>query len=868
MSAHPELPGPRTSAGMKGERLGPYVLTQLLGRGGFGEVWRARDEKLGRWVAVKVLDVRDEDDLKRFAREARTAASLDHPNIAAVYDVGFAGRPYIAMQLIDGAAPAGPLPPRDAARIARDAARAVAHAHAKGIVHRDLKPANLLVAAGRVYVLDFGLARTFAGPTTVTREGQMIGTPAYMSPEQARGEKADTRSDIWGLGATLHELLAGSPPYTGTSMIDVLTRVVADDPAPLPNAPPELANVVAACLQKDPRRRYATADDLVADLDRFLRGAAVSARTPARFARAVAKRPALVIGVLAAAVTAVLVARSLLSTERGLERRAELRRLDDAIMQAQPHFYIADSDVRARLAIVEEALEALDRVEPKDAEVWTMIGIGRYATRDLAGAEAALRRAEDLGEKSPRLQHALGRVLLDRAAIAITIAAPQNTPAVSGRASRRMEEAARRLDQCTEWGEESDRMALRGWRALARGDWAEVAAAADAGLARFDGRPGAEEFWLMRAAVADAAEQLEFMASALRCRPHDARAYLQRGFARYHLGDFAGMIDDCSRVIAIHPRCADAYGNRAAGRLRLGDRAAARGDLERTLALDPAHLVALGNLASMQIADGNLEAAERTVESALRREPGFAFGLWMRAAIRQRQGRLPEALRDAADAAAAKPDVAPLRYFRATLLHEAGLHAEALDEYAATLRLDERHAEAWHGRAISRERLGDVAGAIRDDTHALAVDPDHAQALAHRGTLSRSLEDLDAAVRLAPASAEFRNRRGALRQAEGDPAGAEADYDEAVRLDPSLVTARFNRGALRRERGRPAEAIVDLDAAAQLAPRDADIRLTRGLARLDLGRRPEAVADFREALRLAPAAWSHRERLIAAPRPG
>jgi tetratricopeptide (TPR) repeat protein len=848
---------------MKGECLGPYVLTELLGKGGFGEVWKARDERLGRWVAVKVLDVQDEDDLKRFSREARTAASLDHPNIAAVYDVELTGRPYIAMQLIDGAAPAGPLPPRDAARIARDAARAVAHAHGKGIVHRDLKPANLLVASGTVYVLDFGLARRFAGPTTVTREGQMIGTPAYMSPEQARGEKTDARSDIWGLGATLHELLAGSPPYTGTSMIDVLTRVVADDPAPLPKAPPELANVVAKCLQKDPRRRYATADELVADLERFLRGAAVSARAPARFARAVAKRPALVIGILAAAITAGLVARSQLSTERGLARRAELRRLDDAIATARPQFYIAGADIRAHIAAVEAALAELDGVEPKDAEIWTMIGIGRHLAGDLAGAEDALRRADAAGSRDPRMQHALSRVLFERSVTSLTITSQRPTSAVTRRASRRLEEALTRLDRCAGWGEESDRLALRGWRALAANDELALAAACNEGLGRYDGRPGAEEFWLLRGAVSKAADQVDCLTRALAIRPHDARVYVVRGTARFELGDYAGCVDDNTRALAIYPRFADAYANRSAAHRMLGRLDDTRADLDRALAIEPSHASAHANRASLFVERGDLDAAERDIEAALRAEPGWAFAHWVRGRIRRARGRFEDAVADATAAVNARPDVPGMRHFRAELLHELGRHDEAARDYGALLERDPRDATAWHGRAISREKLGDAAGAIDDDTQAIAADPGFAEALAHRGTLHRSLDDLDAAVRLQPANAQFRNHRGALRQAADDLDGAEADYDEAVRLDPSLMTARFNRGALRRERGRPAEALVDLDAAARLATGDPDIRLARGLARLDLGRRADAVADLREALRLAPAAWMHRERLEA-----
>ncbi len=239
-----------------GERVGAYVLDSLLGKGGFGEVWKARDEKLDRRVALKLLSGDDDQDRRRFLREAQTAASLSHPNIAAVYDVG---DNYIAMQLIDGETlKAGP----DAVRHVRDAVRAVAFAHSKGIVHRDLKPANIMVERPpvirdsrfetRVFVMDFGLARQIRPGSSLTASGALLGTPAYMSPEQARGERGDDRSDIWSLGATLHELASGRPPFEGSDIIEVLVRISEDEPPPLPG---DLGAIIAKCLEKDPARR-------------------------------------------------------------------------------------------------------------------------------------------------------------------------------------------------------------------------------------------------------------------------------------------------------------------------------------------------------------------------------------------------------------------------------------------------------------------------------------------------------------------------------------------------------------------------------------------------------------------------------------
>jgi serine/threonine protein kinase len=192
-----------------------------------GEVWKAWDLDLSRWVAVKFLKGAGADEIDRFKREAQLAGKLNHPNIAAVYEVGEAGeKPYIAMQFVDGTTlgDAPRLAAQTAARVVRDAARAVDHAHAQGIIHRDLKPDNVMMtrldkpASGssrapdlHVYVMDFGLARAAEGASGLTLSGHIVGTPSYMPPERARGDRVDARADVYSLGATLYELLTGRP---------------------------------------------------------------------------------------------------------------------------------------------------------------------------------------------------------------------------------------------------------------------------------------------------------------------------------------------------------------------------------------------------------------------------------------------------------------------------------------------------------------------------------------------------------------------------------------------------------------------------------------------------------------------------------
>jgi eukaryotic-like serine/threonine-protein kinase len=275
-----------------GTTLGPYQILAPLGVGGMGEVYRARDTRLGRDVAVKVILAelaRDPERIKRFEQEARAAGALNHPNICAVHDLGtHEGSPFVVMELLEGDSlrsrlEAGPIPARKAIDWAAQAAHGLAAAHEKGIVHRDLKPENLFVTRdGRVKVLDFGLAKLTrpgvlapAGEKPVsiaaTETGAILGTVGYMAPEQVRGEEADHRSDLFALGAILYELLTGKRAFHGASYVERLHAILNEEPAPLSasgrQVPPGLEPIVRHCLEKSPAERFQSARDLAFDLE-------------------------------------------------------------------------------------------------------------------------------------------------------------------------------------------------------------------------------------------------------------------------------------------------------------------------------------------------------------------------------------------------------------------------------------------------------------------------------------------------------------------------------------------------------------------------------------------------------------------------
>ena len=323
--------------GPAAEVLGDYELFEEIGRGGMGVVWRARQRSLGRIVAVKVVlggDFASESARERFRAEAQAVARLQHPHIVAIHEIGeHDGLPFFSMDYIDGStladlARAQPLPGGRAAGIAREIAVAVQHAHERGVLHRDLKPSNIIIdSTGAPRITDFGLAKLLDSDANLTLTAQALGSPAYMSPEQARHGPVTAASDVYSMGAVLYHLLTGRPPFQGDSVATVLAQVENTEPlAPRglnPSLPADLQNICLKCLQKNPTHRYATARSLADDLARFLAGKPVDARPISKLAvisRWSRRHPAL------AGLWAALAALAIISTIAALSvQRANVR---------------------------------------------------------------------------------------------------------------------------------------------------------------------------------------------------------------------------------------------------------------------------------------------------------------------------------------------------------------------------------------------------------------------------------------------------------------------------------------------------------------------------------------------------------------
>ncbi|QEH31852.1 Serine/threonine-protein kinase PknB [Aquisphaera giovannonii] len=410
------LPGGEPASDREPPRLpDDYEVVRELGHGGMGVVYLARQRSLGRQVAVKVLrpgEMAFGPMLRRFEEEARHLARLRHPNIVAIHEVGRSGgEPYFTMDYIEGQSlsarlAAGVLTPSQALAILRPAAEAVRHAHERGIIHRDLKPSNILLdGGGRAFVTDFGLARDMAGSSGVTRSGEVMGTPAYMAPEQALGQadRIGEATDVHALGAILYEMLAGRPPYGHDAPARVLARLLDAQPeAPRRidrRIPRDLETICLKMLEKEPARRYATVGALLEDLRRFDEGRPPLARRPGpalRAGRWLRRHGTAIAAVLLVAAAAAGLAWSLLPRRTEVQVQVEDRTADSLIAEANARHAAGDHALAARL------FTAAARQAPADRRPAILRDVVR-CVGELSDRAAALQIAADAIELAPDL---------------------------------------------------------------------------------------------------------------------------------------------------------------------------------------------------------------------------------------------------------------------------------------------------------------------------------------------------------------------------------------------------------------------------------------------------------------------------------
>src|SRR5579862_7530607 len=575
------------------DRFGPYQVEGRLGAGGMGQVYRARDTRLGREVAVKVIahDKADDPGLQaRFEREARAASALNHPNIVSIYDVGEQdGTHYIVTELVHGESlrqiiSRGPLPQDQLARLASQIADALKAAHAGGIVHRDLKPENIMVTAeGRVKILDFGLARRVkqhvsqADNTvtlaTTTQPGTIVGTAGYMSPEQICGEEIDHRSDIFSAGLVFYEMAAGARAFRGRTSIEVMSAVLKDEPPDLPGSSSAVMNrIIRRCMEKDPVKRFQSAAELDAALERAT-------------ARSGWFSKHWLWGGLAAAGV-VIAAGAYWRMERKAPAAGKVPDVPVSVRRAEPAAPVQQTAaVPVPVVTPAPSLTKVKAPEPRK----------EVKKADVAKIDPAqINRTKTANDEAYQRAYEQGMLLLgqrnwaeaaERLSEAIRLK-PDGASAYMGRcraAGMRLDDAQAIAD-CTEVirrvPESADAFHERGAAYVRSQQYDRAIADIDAAIRLGDQNlAGAHS---IRGRARNGLEQwdaaLQDFDEAIRLNPKVAQFFMFRGVTRNALGEFAKAIEDFNEALRLQPNLPLAYSHRAQAKARTGDKEGAAAD--------------------------------------------------------------------------------------------------------------------------------------------------------------------------------------------------------------------------------------------------------------------------------------------------
>ncbi len=782
-----------------------YQTGVLIGSGGMGEVFRAWDPVLDRPVALKYLRATSPELVSRLKREARAQARIDHPAVCRVYEVGDDdGRPYIAMQYVDGEPldrAAAALSLEQKVLVVREVAEAVQAAHEVGLIHRDLKPANILVSEGddgrpRPYVLDFGIAREQeVSGFTVT--GQVIGTPGYLSPEQARGEVTglDRRTDVFSLGVILYELIGGRRPFTGSNHLETLMALLEREPPPLrrvaPRVPRDLETIVMTCLAKRPDQRYPSARALADDLTRFLEGVPVLAtrRGPLAHLAARARAHPKTATFAAVSLASVVVLSGLVLHARwSAARNARVaqrfgQRVERVVGRLDRVYLLPLHDVRPETARARAGLAdiegALDGLEPALCGLGeSAVGRGYLALGEPGVARQHLERAWQLGERSPQTAWALGQALAELYREAVEAANGIRDPGIRDAALHRAEVELRApAQQCLEQsaGGAEHPAYLAATLAFASADL-------DAALARLDDLEREEPFFYPGDLLAGAIERRRFEEASRSGNEIEAAAAFAEAKSRFRHAARVGESDPrpyeqlCALwVVALRDRFW------SSGDDIRGARDAALDACGRALTADP-------------------DSPEAHVEA------GRAHSYW--AAAEADQGRdavaaLEAARRHAAEALDADPE-STAAYILLGVAHRiaASNRAERGDDpeqellaavaaYKDAIRLRPDDHGAHMSLANSELLLGDNA-------RTSGRDP--------RPFFTAAVDTAQRAVSIAPSSVGGHVNLGiayaqlAIAARERGDAADElfsrgvAALEQAIQLSPSFLTAHFNLG--------------------------------------------------------------------------
>lgn len=800
-----------------------YEMRARLAKGGMGDVFIAVDRRLRRDVAVKILSgaLSSPEWTARFRAEALTMSSIDHPGVVPIHDLGVLpdGRAWYAMKYIGGSTlDALEADLKTRVRHLAHAAAVVQHAHDRGIIHRDLKPLNLMVGPNeQVYVLDWGIAKVrdefrlaieeeVDVPSGATGAGAVMGTLEYMPPEQALGKAIDARSDVYGLGAVLYELLTGRPPVRGPKETALLLKARAGIVKPprqrRPDVPSDLDAICMKALARDPAARYPSARAFGEDVRRWLEGDPVEARRPSIFRRAwtwTLRHKAAAVAALAV-VTAGLV----WIATRGDASVASAKRLEDDVfgpirarIERLPR--TPEGWTRAR-DLIDEGL----RVHGASWSAWLLKASVEENLGQTEAATAAYARVIELNPKVGIAYYRRGTIHFeDRRDVESALKdfeealrlEPENEYALVGRARvlgmrGDFPGAFRLCDEAERKGRHVvDLYMLRGWL-----------------HAPLDRRPGG-----------DFGKSIDAYTRALELNPRHWLALSHRGNARLESGDVKGALADHEAALALRQDRFELWGNRGIARSRAGDHAGAIADQSKVVELKPEQPRGWFNRGVAKQDAGDPKGAFADFSQALELRPDYSKALLNRGNLLRDLGRLDDALRDYDRAIAAAPDDGALYSARGFVLHELKRLDAAFADFERAIALNPKDVEAWANRGVAKLDKGDLKGAVADWTKALELGAAKPELFLNRAQIRAELEDFDGALadydevlRRTPDDGLTLGERGTIHLIKKNVEQALKDYSRAIDLAPDVASPWINRGRIRADRGDLEGAVSDL----------------------------------------------------------
>ena len=780
LTARSDVPAEVTGAAAQPRNLvGKYVLVSELGHGGMGTVLKAWDTSLRRFVAIKFLNgFGSEEDLQRFYREAQTAAAIQHPNIAAIFEVGESeGKPFIAMEYLDGKPLSGQKPGvRRACEIMRDAALALGEAHRRSIIHRDIKPSNILLdKTGRAAIVDFGLAKYTKDVGRLTASGTVVGTPCYMAPEQAKGlsKRLDRRTDVYQLGATLYELVTGQPPFRGNSAPEILRKVVEEDvvrPSQLGNVPRDVETIILRALEKEPDRRYATAGQFAEDLERYLEGRPISARrssTVYRLSRFVVRHRAAAVAAVALAILAIvgfgyLLHRASVKKElAGYLRDARHFYTLGEWQKALEHYSSAEPLAPGSKEIVDRLAECRGRLERAAEEARTRESEARIRELETRKLEIARKRARPAYDRGKAELEEATKDLYRRGADLVMTR------------NRLVSAIAALSDSLTVWPDNPDALLARG-RAHAL---------------RFEAEEAEKDFSRALELRPEFPAAREARGKLLLQRYIDAKLHLgwiwdktvSRPFASWKEQARADLIDEAFLAFAEDRLndCLRHCDKRLMDRPELEEVHKLKGDA----LLFGTGMSIHGRLNPLQ--QSLVEEAVLAYDEALRLRPNYYEARMMRGYALLQEGEGARAIEDVQVALRLRPDDA-LAYW-----------------FMGQTATDPQDSFEWYDKGFK----------VRPDSFICRMN--RASALGMLGRYREAQEELDRSIGMNPAHYYTFYLRGALRSKTGDMEGAYHDFRKTTKMNAGFQSGWFNLGATAYNTKRYREAVQAFEAALQ-----------------------------------------------------